>query len=309
MSAADKQFDDELEELLNSALGDFEKPQQKAAQAPAAAAVAAAPSVPAATFAVSERAVDHAAAEQYALQLYTRLAGQHEAILLLDNLLGALNFVPARSMQTAFATTTKAEVKPAAAKTAASASKPSASASASASATATTAPASAQSQAKDAPRDFGTNLSHAYEELIKNSESMEDLSGIGDEDLDEVVKGMLGGDDLMPMMKNMMSDLFSKEVMYPSLTEIAGKYEPWIAANRDKISVQELSNYKNQHKCLQEMCALYETGGLSEADTTERIMQLMNKMQEFGTPPEGIAPPVPSMPSFGMPAGGQCPTQ
>ena len=74
-------------------------------------------------------------------------------------------------------------------------------------------------------------MSAAFEDLLREGE-VPDLAGLqdalgglgGDDDqLADMLKGMMGGEDFVPMMQNMMDSLFTKDVMYPSLTEIGSK--------------------------------------------------------------------------------------
>ena len=105
---------------------------------------------------------------------------------------------------------------------------------------------------------------------------------------------MGGGDDMMPMMQEMMENLFSKEVMYPSLNEIGAKvnviccsmrliqmflqYAPWLEQNRGKLSAQDLSNYTNQHKCIQRICAIYESTNLSAKEQSTKALEVMQQV-------------------------------
>ena len=51
------------------------------------------------------------------------------------------------------------------------------------------------------------------------------------------------GDDLLPMMENMMQSLLSKELLYPAIRDLADKYPDWLADNRASLEDKEFDRY------------------------------------------------------------------
>ncbi|KAI1901199.1 hypothetical protein AGOR_G00031840 [Albula goreensis] len=121
------------------------------------------------------------------------------------------------------------------------------------------------------------------------------LEGLG---LDESAEG--GGDDgnILPIMQSIMQNLLSKEVLYPSLKEITDKYPEWLSCNRQSLPPDQYRRYEQQHKIMGEICSHFEREGDGEQDggenNFENILELMQQLQDLGQPPKelaGEAPP------------------
>ncbi|XP_007234430.2 peroxisomal biogenesis factor 19 [Astyanax mexicanus] len=115
------------------------------------------------------------------------------------------------------------------------------------------------------------------------------LEGLGLED------GEGAGEDgnILPIMQSIMQNLLSKDVLYPSLKEITEKYPEWLSSNRQSLSPDDLHRYEQQHKIMGEICNQFERQGEKES-TFENILELMQKLQDLGQPPKelaGEAPP------------------
>ncbi|KAL7879344.1 hypothetical protein SRHO_G00015980 [Serrasalmus rhombeus] len=115
------------------------------------------------------------------------------------------------------------------------------------------------------------------------------LEGLGLED------GEGAGDDgnILPIMQSIMQNLLSKDVLYPSLKEITEKYPEWLNSNRQSLPPEELHRYQQQHRIMGEICSQFERGSDGES-SFENILELMQKLQDLGQPPKelaGEAPP------------------
>ncbi|KZS08519.1 Peroxin 19 [Daphnia magna] len=109
----------------------------------------------------------------------------------------------------------------------------------------------------------------------------------------------LGGDmgglgDILPAMQGMLQSLLSKELLYPSIKEIVNKYPDWLADNRPKLEPTQFEKYNRQYAIMQQVCTEFE----NESDTDdavvknsrfEKILSLMQQMQECGHPPKELA--------------------
>lgn len=98
------------------------------------------------------------------------------------------------------------------------------------------------------------------------------------------------GEGFMGMMKGMMQNLLSKDLLYPSLKDIKSKYPDWLKENKSKISNEEYEKYSKQHVIVCQICGLFEEEKESDSDNvknerTARIVSLMEQMQEYGQPP------------------------
>ncbi|KAJ0011556.1 hypothetical protein NQD34_012531 [Periophthalmus magnuspinnatus] len=134
--------------------------------------------------------------------------------------------------------------------------------------------------------------------------------------------GSEGGEDanILPIMQSFMQNLLSKEVLYPSLKEITTKYPEWLDANKPTLSSDDFQRYEQQAKIMADICKLFEKeeeeGAEDKERTFETIMDLMQKLQELGQPPKELAGDAPPGLNFDMdslnlpggPAGGpdQC---
>ncbi|KAK3272408.1 Peroxisome chaperone and import receptor [Cymbomonas tetramitiformis] len=120
------------------------------------------------------------------------------------------------------------------------------------------------------------------------------------------------GPDMEAMMESMMKQLLSKEVLYQPLKEIGDQYPTWLEANAQKLTPEEVTNYKKQHVLIQKLCDVYDNDG---QNNFQAVVDLLQQMQECGQPPaeliKEMAPGVefgadgvplfPSVPGGGLP--------
>lgn len=112
--------------------------------------------------------------------------------------------------------------------------------------------------------------------------SADDLGGIG------------GIGEILPAMQGMLQSLLSKELLYPSIKEIVNKYPDWLADNRSKLEAKEYDKYNRQFSVMQKVCIEFENEKDSDDSVTknrrfEKILALMQEMQECGHPPKELA--------------------
>ena len=95
-------------------------------------------------------------------------------------------------------------------------------------------------------------------------------------------------DSFMPLMQTVMSSILSKDVLYPSLKDVAGRYPAWLEENGDGLSSDDRERYVKQHRLMVDVCAVFEE---EEGDATgrqERVFALMQQMQALGQPPKEL---------------------
>lgn len=102
----------------------------------------------------------------------------------------------------------------------------------------------------------------------------------------------------LPFMQGMMQSLLSAEVLLPSLTELKSKYPNWLTENSSKISAEEKERYENQYKLMQEVCSELEKEKEDDSPEVKKerftiVLDRMQKMQELGQPPSEILGEVP----------------
>ncbi|XP_056334405.1 peroxisomal biogenesis factor 19 [Danio aesculapii] len=147
----------------------------------------------------------------------------------------------------------------------------------------------------------------AGDDLVKTLENM----GLNE-------NGEAGGEDgnILPIMQSIMQNLLSKEVLYPSLKEITVKYPEWLESNRQSLPSDQFTRYEQQYKVMGEICNQFEKD--EDKDSAfENILELMQKLQDLGQPPKELAGEAPPGLNFdpealhlpgaqGLPGADQC---
>lgn len=90
--------------------------------------------------------------------------------------------------------------------------------------------------------------------------------------------------DFAGIVDGMMQQLLSKEVMYEPMKQICEKFPAWLAEKESLLEPAEYARYGKQYQYFQQLVAVYET----EPDNYERLTELMQEMQECGQPPAEI---------------------
>ncbi|XP_023820972.2 peroxisomal biogenesis factor 19 isoform X2 [Oryzias latipes] len=161
---------------------------------------------------------------------------------------------------------------------------------------------------KDTLRGLAKNADNLQSSGLAGDDLVKALEGLG---LDEGGEG--GGDDgnILPVMQSIMQNLLSKEVLYPSLKEITTKYPEWLQANKPSLSAEDYRRYEQQSKVMGDICKLFEAeeqGVENKERTFESIMDRMQQLQDLGQPPKELAGDVPpglnfDMESLNLPGG------
>ncbi|XP_029498929.1 peroxisomal biogenesis factor 19-like [Oncorhynchus nerka] len=150
-------------------------------------------------------------------------------------------------------------------------------------------------------QEFTSCLKDTLSGLAKNADNLQSaglagedlaktLEGLG---LDEGGQG--GGEDgnILPIMQSIMQNLLSKEVLYPSLKEITEKYPEWLNSNRQSLPADQFQRYEQQHKVMGEICSQFEKegerSGRDGENRFESILELMQQLQDLGQPPKELA--------------------
>ncbi|XP_071441932.1 peroxisomal biogenesis factor 19 [Hetaerina americana] len=163
----------------------------------------------------------------------------------------------------------------------------------------------AQAAAKAATEDSSEqDFSAAIAQTLKNlSEGTNNLqSPMTDEDLMKMFGSMgLGGEDssfpsdgdFLPVLQTMMQSLLSKDVLLPALQDMVEKYPGWLDENKSKLQDTEFQRYTQQLELMKKVCEDLNKETESDSDEVkkdrfERILDLMQKMQDCGQPPKEL---------------------
>uniref|UniRef100_A0A0D6R2W2 Pex19 protein n=1 Tax=Araucaria cunninghamii TaxID=56994 RepID=A0A0D6R2W2_ARACU len=104
------------------------------------------------------------------------------------------------------------------------------------------------------------------------------------EDLLKQFEELGGSKDMQSMVDTMMHQLLSKEILHEPMKEIGERYPKWLEAKKATISNEDHARYSHQYELIKQLCEVYEM----EPDNFEKIVELMQKMQDCGQPPSDI---------------------
>eukprot|EP00808_Paulinella_micropora_P018483 g81427.t1 len=129
----------------------------------------------------------------------------------------------------------------------------------------------------------------------------------GMEDFEKMMEGLMNGMDMNnpesfdKVVEGLMSQMISKEHLYEPVVKMIEKYPTWLEENKDKITPEQSKNYNLQLVAFKEIRVELDKG---DGTDKEKVLQLMQKMQEYGEPPadiqESLFPPeMKNMPGMG----------
>lgn len=109
---------------------------------------------------------------------------------------------------------------------------------------------------------------------------------IGD-DMESFAKqfeALSGSQDMQGLMDTMMRQLLSKEILYDPMKEIGDRYPEWLESHKSELSSEDMARYTKQYDFIKQLCHAYET----TPDDFQKVVDLMQNMQECGQPPPDI---------------------
>lgn len=86
------------------------------------------------------------------------------------------------------------------------------------------------------------------------------------------------------IVETMMQQLLSKEILHEPMKEIGERYPTWLEDNKAKLPDEEYARYSRQYGLIKDLNQVYE----AEPENFNKIVELMQKMQECGQPPNDI---------------------
>ncbi|KHN44068.1 Peroxisome biogenesis protein 19-1 [Glycine soja] len=139
--------------------------------------------------------------------------------------------------------------------------------------------------------------SHVSEALNKlREQTKEALESISPPTADDLGKDALmedwvkqfeqlaGSQDMESIVETMMHQLLSKEILHEPMKEIAEKYPKWLEEHKSSLSKEEHERYSLQYELIRNLNEVYE----NDPGNFNKIVELMQKMQECGQPPNDI---------------------
>jgi len=87
--------------------------------------------------------------------------------------------------------------------------------------------------------------------------------------------------EMQAMMDKMMRHILSKDILYQPMKEVGEKYPQWLTENRSSLSDEDIERYTKQQALIMELCKVYE----ERPESFGEVVGLMQQMQECGQPP------------------------
>lgn len=85
-------------------------------------------------------------------------------------------------------------------------------------------------------------------------------------------------------METMMQQLLSKEILHDPMKEIGERYPRWLEDHKASLSTEDYTRYSHQYELIKDLNEVYE----NDSTNFNKIVELMQKMQECGQPPSDI---------------------
>ncbi|KAF3791087.1 Peroxisome biogenesis protein 19-1 [Nymphaea thermarum] len=104
------------------------------------------------------------------------------------------------------------------------------------------------------------------------------------ENLVKQFEELAGSQDMETIVETMMHQLLSKEILHEPMKEIGERYPKWLEEHKSGLSTEEYQRYSDQYELIKRLIEVYE----NEPNNFNKIVELMQKMQECGQPPNDI---------------------
>ncbi|CAN6471862.1 unnamed protein product [Victoria cruziana] len=135
-------------------------------------------------------------------------------------------------------------------------------------------------------------LTQQTREAVKGLEFAESTGSLPDDAPDEQMmenlvkqfEELAGSQDMETIVETMMHQLLSKEILHEPMKEIGERYPKWLEEHKSELSTEEYQRYSDQHLLIKRLIVVYE----NEPDNFNKIVEIMQKMQECGQPPNDI---------------------
>lgn len=98
-------------------------------------------------------------------------------------------------------------------------------------------------------------------------------------------------DESVPQIFDMMQSLLSKELLLPALNDLLPKFNLWLDEKSASLSKADRKRYRKQCSVIKEILNVFDDETLDDKEKFERNMNLMEKMQSLGSPPDDLVVP------------------
>ncbi|KAJ2358942.1 Peroxisome chaperone and import receptor [Coemansia sp. RSA 2618] len=145
---------------------------------------------------------------------------------------------------------------------------------------------------KEEPQSFQDKIKATMDKLKESADQADAESGdMGEMGMMEELMRQLDqtGDDpqLDSLVDDVIGQLMSKDVLEQPLKDLDAAYPKYLVTNKASLSAEEFQRYTQQHEYIKEILKLFAA---SEGDAVNdpRIVELMQKMQDCGQPPNEL---------------------
>ncbi|XP_043249804.1 peroxisomal biogenesis factor 19 [Colletes gigas] len=139
--------------------------------------------------------------------------------------------------------------------------------------------------------DFQSAITRALNDLSATSENLQseaDLSEmLGQASLED------NPGAIFSIMQGMLQHLLSKEILYPSLKALTDKYREWFEEKKTTISSGDLKRFKKQLELMQQICSELEKEKDEDTEETkknrfEMVVSLVQELLGYGRLPKEL---------------------
>ncbi|KAF2313082.1 hypothetical protein GH714_009144 [Hevea brasiliensis] len=95
---------------------------------------------------------------------------------------------------------------------------------------------------------------------------------------------LAGSQDMESIVETMMQQLLSKEILHEPMKEIGERYPKWLEEHKASLTTEDYERYSHQYELITHLNQVYE----NEPNNFTKIVDLMQRMQECGQPPNDI---------------------
>lgn len=144
------------------------------------------------------------------------------------------------------------------------------------------------------PMSTDAHVAETLEKLAQQTrQTLQGLDSVAQEDAtgEKLVENLFkqfeeigGTQDMQSVVDTMMHQLLSKEILHEPMKEIGERYPKWLEERKATISKEDYERYFRQYELIKQLCKVYET----EPENFDKIVELMQKMQDCGQPPSDI---------------------
>ena len=115
--------------------------------------------------------------------------------------------------------------------------------------------------------------------------------GVAEAQLKNMLQGLMqnvDNENFDSVAQNFLREFMDKDILQEPLLEAKKNYETYLAENKAKLNETDLKNYTEQYNCIMQLLGVIE----NEPENKEKMINIFEKMHDYGMPPEGILNPL-----------------